>query len=83
MRKNTKTAMPLGIMYKGTEKCDRQANKILIASAKRKKTVDSTFILAELRLAGLLTPIAKNNGKPMNRKLPIAISHSFSLRQKE
>ena len=75
--------MPFVMMYNGIEKCDRHANKMLSANISRKKTTASTFMLAELRLAGLLTPIAKNNGKPMNRKLPIAISHSFSLRQKE
>ena len=71
------------MMYNGIEKCDRQVNNMLTTSAIRKKTTASTFMLAELRLAGLLIPIAKNNGKPMNRKLPIAKITSFSLRQKE
>lgn len=71
------------MMYNGIEKCDKQANKMLTTSAIKKKTTAKTFILAELLLAGLLTPIVKNNGNPMNRKLPIDKTISFSLRQNE
>ena len=54
-------------------------NITLIINVIKKHTIINTFMLTDDLLKSLLTPIAKINGKPINKKLPTAKSKLFSF----
>lgn len=60
-------------------KVAKHANITLIINIIIKHTTINTFMLADDLLKLLFTPIAKINGNPTNKKLPIAKSKLFSL----
>ena len=60
-------------------KLAKHANITLIINVIKKHTTINTFILTDDLLKSLLTPIAKINGKPINKKLPTAKSKLFSF----